>query len=83
MKRARDETGADASHRKDAVRTDFEPEDLPLVRALLPDLDAGRLRTLGCLAALTRAWNDRVNLISRKDAEHIEATKTAQSPRLD
>jgi 16S rRNA (guanine527-N7)-methyltransferase len=27
---------------------------------------------LGSLATLVRSWNDRVNLVSRKDAEHIE-----------
>jgi hypothetical protein len=57
---------------EEPVQREFEPEDLPLVRALFVDLDKGRLHTLGCLAALIRAWNDRVNLISRKDAEHIE-----------
>lgn len=63
MKRSRDEP---------ELQRVFEPEDLPLVKALLPELEADRLATLGRLAALTRAWNDRVNLISRKDADHIE-----------
>ncbi len=30
------------------------------------------MAALGSLATLVRSWNDRVNLVSRKDADHIE-----------
>lgn len=48
------------------------PDPLPLVRKFLPELSAATLAQLGRLTALTRAWNERVNLVSRKDVEHLE-----------
>lgn len=48
------------------------PDPLPLVREHLPALTAEQLTRLGRLTALVRTQNDRVNLISRKDVEHIE-----------
>lgn len=51
----------------------FPPTDpLPLVRLHFPALTAEQLAQLGRLTALIRAQNERVNLISRKDVEHIE-----------
>ncbi len=38
---------------------------------LFPEL-ADKMGALGSLATLVRSWNDRVNLVSRKDAEHLE-----------
>jgi len=49
-----------------------EPDPLPLVREHFPALTAEQLAQLGRLTALIRAQNERVNLISRKDVEHIE-----------
>lgn len=46
--------------------------DLPLVRAHFPELPEGTVVQLGRLAAAVRTWNDRINLISRKDAENVE-----------
>lgn len=52
---------------------DLPPTDpLPLVRQHFPALTAEQLAQLGRLTALIRAQNERVNLISRKDVEHIE-----------
>jgi 16S rRNA (guanine527-N7)-methyltransferase len=48
------------------------PDPLPLVREFLPELPAATLEKLGRLTALVRAWNERVNLVSRKDVEHLE-----------
>ncbi len=46
--------------------------ELPLVREYFPELPEETLVRLGRLGALVRAWNERLNLISRKDAENIE-----------
>lgn len=48
------------------------PDPLPLVRELLPELPDEILAQLGRLAALVRGWNERVNLVSRKDVEQLE-----------
>ncbi len=48
------------------------PDPLPLVRQHLPAITTEQLTLLGRLTALVRAHNERVNLISRKDVEHIE-----------
>ncbi len=48
------------------------PDPLPLVRKHFPALPPDRLEKLGRLAALARAWNDCVNLVSRKDIGHLE-----------
>lgn len=48
------------------------PDPLPLVRESFPELSAATLDQLGRLAALMRAWNERVNLVSRKDVAHLE-----------
>ena len=48
------------------------PDPLPLVREFLPELPAATLERLGRLTTLVRAWNERVNLVSRKDVEHLE-----------
>ncbi len=49
-----------------------EPMNLPLVREFFPELAEDTLGQLGRLGAGVRAWNERINLISRKDAENIE-----------
>ncbi|KXU34053.1 hypothetical protein AXK11_08955 [Cephaloticoccus primus] len=47
--------------------------ELPLVREFFPELAAaGVVGQLGRLGASVQQWNARLNLISRKDAEHIE-----------
>jgi 16S rRNA (guanine527-N7)-methyltransferase len=48
------------------------PDALPLVKEFLPALTGAQLEQLGRLTALVRAWNERVNLVSRKDVEHLE-----------
>jgi 16S rRNA (guanine527-N7)-methyltransferase len=48
------------------------PPTLPLVRQHLPGLDESHLEKLAQLAALVRDWNARVNLVSRKDVDHLE-----------
>ncbi|MGH8021922.1 MAG: 16S rRNA (guanine(527)-N(7))-methyltransferase RsmG [Opitutaceae bacterium] len=48
------------------------PDPLPLVQKHFPGLAPARMARLGRLAALVREWNDRVNLVSRKDIEHLE-----------
>lgn len=48
------------------------PDPLPLVREYFPDLPVAVRDKLGRLTALVRVWNDRVNLVSRKDIEHLE-----------
>jgi 16S rRNA (guanine527-N7)-methyltransferase len=48
------------------------PDPLPLVRAFLPELASDKLVQLGRLAALVREWNERVNLVSRRDVENLE-----------
>tara|TARA_R110002111_G_scaffold124130_1_gene188181 strand:- start:7 stop:645 length:639 start_codon:yes stop_codon:yes gene_type:complete len=45
---------------------------LPLVREYFPELSEDTVVQLGRLGALVRSWNERLNLISRKDAENIE-----------
>jgi 16S rRNA (guanine527-N7)-methyltransferase len=42
------------------------------VRAHVPGLGDAPLARLASLAALVRDWNERVNLVSRKDVEHLE-----------
>ncbi|HEX9785166.1 MAG TPA: 16S rRNA (guanine(527)-N(7))-methyltransferase RsmG, partial [Opitutaceae bacterium] len=49
-----------------------EPDDLPLVQNRFPGLPSEQLRQLGRLVALLRDWNERVNLVSRKDVGHLE-----------
>lgn len=46
--------------------------ELPLVREYFPELPEGIVVQLGQLGALVRSWNERLNLISRKDAENLE-----------
>ena len=46
--------------------------DLPLVRNFFPDLPDETVARLGRLGAGVRAWNERLNLVSRKDAENLE-----------
>jgi len=48
------------------------PTDLPFVREFFPELDDGVVGQLVELARLVLNWNTRINLISRKDAAHIE-----------
>ena len=48
------------------------PMELPLVRAYFPELPEAALAQLGRLAGLVMAWNERLNLISRKDVENLE-----------
>jgi len=48
------------------------PTDLPLVREFFPELGVDVVGQLIQLAALILDWNTRLNLISRKDAAHIE-----------
>lgn len=48
------------------------PDPLPLVRQHFAELSAEQLAQLGRLTALVRAQNERVNLVSRKDVEHLE-----------
>jgi len=48
------------------------PEPLPLVHQHLPELTGAQLEQLGRLTALLRVYNEKVNLISRKDVEHLE-----------
>jgi len=48
------------------------PTDLPLVREFFPELDVDVVVKLIQLAGLILDWNTRLNLISRKDAAHIE-----------
>lgn len=48
------------------------PMALPLVREYFPELPEHTVAQLGRLGALVRAWNERLNLISRKDAENLE-----------
>jgi len=48
------------------------PTDLPLVREFFPELGKGVLAQLVELAHCILDWNTRLNLISRKDAAHIE-----------
>lgn len=48
------------------------PDSLPLVKEFFPALTSAQLEQLGRLTALVRAWNERVNLVSRKDVEHLE-----------
>lgn len=48
------------------------PLDLPLVREYFPELPEETVVRLGKLGACVRSWNERINLISRKDAENIE-----------
>lgn len=46
--------------------------DLPLVREYFPELPPATVTHLGRLGACVRTWNERINLISRKDAENLE-----------
>jgi 16S rRNA (guanine527-N7)-methyltransferase len=46
--------------------------ELPLVREYFPELPPGTLTQLGRLGTCVRTWNERLNLISRKDAENLE-----------
>ncbi len=48
------------------------PMDLPLVREYFPELPEATVGQLGRLATGVRVWNERLNLISRKDAGNIE-----------
>jgi 16S rRNA (guanine527-N7)-methyltransferase len=48
------------------------PMTLPLVRKHFPELPEATVARLERLGALVRAWNERLNLISRKDAENLE-----------
>jgi 16S rRNA (guanine527-N7)-methyltransferase len=46
--------------------------DLPLVRQYFPELPEATIVQLGRLGGLVKSWNERLNLISRKDAENLE-----------
>jgi len=46
--------------------------DLPLVREYFPELPEATVARLGRLGAGVRTWNERLNLVSRKDAENLE-----------
>ncbi|MCB1104616.1 MAG: 16S rRNA (guanine(527)-N(7))-methyltransferase RsmG [Opitutaceae bacterium] len=46
--------------------------NLPLVREYFPEMTEETVVQLGRLGACVRSWNERINLISRKDADHIE-----------
>lgn len=46
--------------------------DLTTVHRFFPELGEKQLQGLKHLHALVREWNDRVNLISRKDVENLE-----------
>ena len=48
------------------------PMELPLVREYFPELPEATVVQLGRLAGLVKLWNERLNLISRKDAENLE-----------
>lgn len=48
------------------------PETLPLVREFLPELNSATLARLSHLITLVRTWNERVNLVSRKDVDALE-----------
>lgn len=48
------------------------PMNLPLVREYFPELADDTVAQLGRLASAVRVWNERINLISRKDADNIE-----------
>lgn len=50
----------------------ISPMELPLVREYFPELPERTLGQLGRLAMLVTAWNERLNLISRKDVENLE-----------
>jgi 16S rRNA (guanine527-N7)-methyltransferase len=47
-------------------------DDLPLVREHVPELSETQRALLARFAGLVREWNERVNLVSRKDVEHLE-----------
>lgn len=48
------------------------PDALPQVQQYFPALSAEQMAQLGRLTALVRHWNDRVNLISRRDIAQLE-----------
>jgi len=50
----------------------IESMKLPLVREYFPELSEETIVQLGRLGTLVRSWNERLNLISRKDAENLE-----------
>jgi len=50
----------------------IESMELPLVREYFPELPEETVGQLGRLGTLVRSWNERLNLISRKDAENLE-----------
>jgi 16S rRNA (guanine527-N7)-methyltransferase len=50
----------------------LRPDPLPLVQEFFPAFVPDVSERLGRLSACVRAWNERVNLVSRKDVEHLE-----------
>ena len=56
----------------DDVSEKFPPSPLPLIEKTFPNLGSDCIRKLGSLATLVKDWNDKVNLISRKDVDKIE-----------
>lgn len=48
------------------------PDELPLVQQFFPALSPQQMARLGRLTSFVRAWNDRVNLVSRRDVAHLE-----------
>jgi 16S rRNA (guanine527-N7)-methyltransferase len=48
------------------------PIELPLVREYFPELPEETIERLRRLATLVTTWNERLNLISRKDVENLE-----------
>ena len=47
------------------------------LRAWFPDFDDARWAQLEAWAALMREWNAKINLVSRKDIEHLEVNHLA------
>lgn len=45
--------------------------NIDIIRRYFPDLSAEKLTQFGQLGNLYREWNDKVNLVSRKDIDHI------------
>lgn len=50
-----------------------------MVAEFFPSLSAEKVSLLGSLTTLVKQWNDRVNLISRKDVENIEQNHVLMS----
>ncbi|MDR2792006.1 MAG: 16S rRNA (guanine(527)-N(7))-methyltransferase RsmG [Tannerellaceae bacterium] len=44
---------------------------MDLILALFPELDEGQRNRMAALAGLYAEWNERINVVSRKDIEHL------------